>query len=252
MDDQSKNELIVFQKFVNKFPGSILPTSIQKRRPPEPDIYCQFADGREQFFELTECVNPKFAQSVSGNHDLRTRLESELDQYRFSSEFKDKFQNKLILIYFFEGVTKKKKIASIQKIFEFLISLDVSKKVDINIIPPEDSALKKTVSEFNICSVSGRGPALFPGTDFHPVDAFGDLLRAIERKKDTTYNTDSEIDILVYYISTVGHMTDSLRERFSQHISKIWRSMPFERMWLYSYLDDEILFHWPPTTNQAN
>ena len=49
---KSKVELDVFQEFTERSGLNIIPNSIEKRNPPEPDILCRISDGETVAFEL--------------------------------------------------------------------------------------------------------------------------------------------------------------------------------------------------------
>jgi hypothetical protein len=58
-------ELHIFLEFASRVGLSIVPSTVEKRSPPEPDILCQLASGEFVAFELAEACAPEFAAAMS-------------------------------------------------------------------------------------------------------------------------------------------------------------------------------------------
>jgi hypothetical protein len=72
--DKAQIELVVFARFVRLSGLPVQENSIQKRRPPEPDILCELQSQGQIAFELAEACVPEFAQAIAigaqtGAHD---------------------------------------------------------------------------------------------------------------------------------------------------------------------------------------
>ena len=63
--ERDRIELDVFSEFSKRSPLIIDKASIEKRRPPEPDILCCFRDGERVAFELKELCSENIAKAVS-------------------------------------------------------------------------------------------------------------------------------------------------------------------------------------------
>ena len=56
--EQLEEELLVFRHFVQVARLPVIPESIEKRYPPEPDVHCRLSHGEQVAFELVEICNP--------------------------------------------------------------------------------------------------------------------------------------------------------------------------------------------------
>ena len=61
MPHQAECEIEAFERFVVEAELPVIPGSIEKRAPPEPDIRCRLRDGSAVAFELVEICNPENA-----------------------------------------------------------------------------------------------------------------------------------------------------------------------------------------------
>ena len=58
MGERIEEELRTFRHFVQVARLPVVPESIEKRYPPEPDMRCRLSHGEEVAFELVEICNP--------------------------------------------------------------------------------------------------------------------------------------------------------------------------------------------------
>ena len=63
--DKARYELRVFRDFAHRCGLSIVPGSIENRKPPEPDIYCEIEGEGPMAFELTEFADESFAEEIN-------------------------------------------------------------------------------------------------------------------------------------------------------------------------------------------
>ena len=73
LTDKEKWEQKVFVAFAKRCGLKISECSIESRKPPMPDIYCNF-DGSNYFFELAEVV-PQSARAVCVHHCSESRMD---------------------------------------------------------------------------------------------------------------------------------------------------------------------------------
>ena len=73
MGEHIVEELRVFRHFVQVARLPVIPESIEKRYPPEPDVHCRLSHGEHVAFELVEICNPvnaRFAGTVENTDGL--------------------------------------------------------------------------------------------------------------------------------------------------------------------------------------
>lgn len=74
MIEQSETELAVFHHFIEIARLAVLPDSIEKRQPPEPDVRCRTMQGEAVAFELLEVCNFHNARSIFRGHQIHASL----------------------------------------------------------------------------------------------------------------------------------------------------------------------------------
>jgi hypothetical protein len=74
LTDESVTELAVFHHFVEVARLPVLPDSVQKRQPPEPDVRCRTMQGEVVAFELVEVCNPRNARFLFSAHQMHASL----------------------------------------------------------------------------------------------------------------------------------------------------------------------------------
>jgi hypothetical protein len=112
-------ELAVFRSFAEVCPLNIVPDSIEKRRPPHPDIWCVVKGCGPVAFELAEIVDPAFLRQVDGTYDLRRKFKRACEGF---PKVKKTLQNATVHIEFYQNVSKNKRMSSIEPILEVLAS----------------------------------------------------------------------------------------------------------------------------------
>ena len=70
-----EEEIRVFQSFTRTAGLKVIPNSLEKRQPPEPDILCLFEDGSAVAFELVEICHPHNARWIGSAPSIGRALE---------------------------------------------------------------------------------------------------------------------------------------------------------------------------------
>ncbi|MCH8824247.1 MAG: hypothetical protein IH984_12180 [Planctomycetes bacterium] len=73
-DRHAKGELAVFYSFMSACTLEIIPNSIRKREPPEPDILCEIQGGSPLAFEISEIVYPAVARRLYSKLELEKQF----------------------------------------------------------------------------------------------------------------------------------------------------------------------------------
>ncbi len=99
--EKSKREMENFQEFAERSERSglsIVPDSIEKRNPPEPDILCRLSDGESVAFELKEICSQVLAKGASdslkngGQDGLFFRGDEEAEEGKIKEAFKKHYE----------------------------------------------------------------------------------------------------------------------------------------------------------------
>jgi hypothetical protein len=105
---QSEDEIKAFRHFLQKADINVVPDSIVKRNPPEPDILCRLIDGSGLAFELVELVNRKNVAGSKAASPLASLVERAYQELPrdFKNRFDVKFCNRALSFAFRTDVTR--------------------------------------------------------------------------------------------------------------------------------------------------
>ena len=230
----TKKEIYIFKKFAKLYPYSIDLRSIIKKEPPEPDISCSLSDGSIIAFELTEIIDEDLKRSNSDSKRIKEALNNELEQ------LEENFNNALIYIAFNKEILFRRKKNSIQKIINYLLTLDKAEEGEFK---PKDLI---DIIRFITISRGIKGPII----DVNSSAWIGDPLKErIKRKFEKEYETESNnIELLAYYElqpkepkNILEYKLNSLKEFIKNNI----KSSVFQRVWIYSTRGNKIIFVYP-------
>ncbi len=238
---QGKRETQIFIKFADICPYKIEVTSVKKENPPKPDIYCKLKDGTELYFELVECLDNSIAETTSNQIKLKKLLDNEVNSLLPSCKrmrFKRKYNNALIYIAFNEKLTLTKRKRSIPYLIDFLLNLNEKQikkdEIEINDCPE--------IKWFNI----QRGIFVGPMFRVEGVTFFGvSILKEIRDKFNKEYATKNKIDLLAYYALQPEISKKHWLQETADYIKDNITNSPFNRIWIYSYTNNKILFLYP-------
>ena len=137
---QGKREIQIIKKFADICPYKINLYSIEKKDPPEPDIFCKLENGLELSFELVECLDNPIAKTLSDQVSLKYLLDDEKNKLPLCKRmrFKRKYKNALIYIAFNKKYSLIRRKRSIPYLVNFLLNLD-------------ENQIKKDEIELNGC-----------------------------------------------------------------------------------------------------
>ena len=230
----TKKEIYTFKKFAKLCPYSINLSSIIKKEPPEPDISCSLSDGSTIAFELTEIIDEDLARSFSDSIRLKEAFNDELEQ------LESNFNNALIYIAFTEKFLFRRKKNSIQKIINYLLTLDKTTEGEFR---PKDLI---DIVKFITISRGVIGPII----DVESLAWIDNPCKeSIKRKFEKEYETESNnIELLVYYElqpkepkNILEYKLNSLKKFVKNNI----KSSKFQRVWIYSARENKIIFVYP-------
>ncbi len=230
MGERIEEELRTFRHFVQVARLPVVPESIEKRYPPEPDMRCRLSHGEEVAFELVEICNPvnaRFSGSVDHIYGLAMSAYRSLSPSARKA-FDDRFINVPLSFSF-------RPAASLSAIRNALPSL----LGDLVSAPKGDGGYKGLspaaravgLSIRNVGRADNPGNVNFNiGTSFDPTVS----LKAVAAKLSKKYESDSPIELLAYFGAHAwGHDT-SYRDVLSQ-IVEVTGVGPFRRIWVLEW-----------------
>ena len=222
-------------------PYGIIPTSIEKRKPPEPDVKCQISDGSWVAFEVTEAIDDLIAQRNNEAKRLKNYLKKYLEISPFKYEFYNKYRNAIIFISPEDRIPRKPFCSedNINKLLKCLTNL-----------PDEINQLEYVFSgkhKYNVeiyRSMVNYGHPIFDtyfGSDFNDY-IINTIIKKFFRK---TYKTDLSIDLLIHYNIQPGPFQWDVDEAIEFIKNNIKKSR-FRRAWIFSTQRNRILGVYPP------
>jgi len=231
----TKNEIRIFKKFAKLCRYSINPNSIKKKDPPEPDISCSLSDGSILAFELVEIIDKNYARVFYAPFRLKEALKQQSQKRK---QFEVNFNNALIDVAFNEKNSFRRKMNSVPRILNYLLTLDKTAK---GIFKPQN--LIKIVKDISI----RRG---FTGPKFHVVHSGAYIYDPCKEKIkskffEKNYKISSRTELLAYYDLQPFLPENNLFHECQKFIIEHIKKSVFQRVWIYSGRENEIVFIHP-------
>jgi hypothetical protein len=218
-------------------------SSIKKKEPPGPDIFCNLLDGTKIAFELVECIDVSIARSVYDSLNLKRVFYDNLKNLPKEKKkiFTLNFKNASIYVAFSKETSFIKKKSAISKIFDFLLTLKNTANGKFNFSSYRD--IRGVVRWIYI----QRGEFAGPIFDIEAATSFADPAKEyIKRKFKKKYKIKCMTELLAYYELQPelpqNHWLPNLREFIENNI----KTSVFQRVWIYSIAQNKIIFVYPP------
>jgi hypothetical protein len=236
---RDEEEIRTFRQFVAEAGMAVLPASIEKRSPPEPDILCQLADGTHIAFELTEVCVPANAAFTSSAWE-RARIIEEC--YRtlpnqIKMQLDARFGQSALSFRFQSGSTLRQVRGIIPRIFRELSA----HAENPNFFDAFSAPVKKVLDSIWLRgrSYETPGPWFNLNGSFSPDDIVVDCVMAKLYKK---YTTPHSIELLAHF----GHFAFSSKEWQEPLRELLDRrgTRPFRRIWVLGWHGLEFVY--PP------
>jgi len=236
--NQSQEELKIFRSFVKHYPCKISMDSIKKREPPEPDIFCKLINGKKPTFELTQCLDKNIAKAPNDAITLKKKADLLIQELpeKDRNKFIDKYSNAIITINFYNKCSLVKRKNLIPDLLKYL--LEAPKTLNGEVISPINS---KVLEDIDIKKCSINGPIIM----VPPIAVFfaDPSIKVIKDKFLSSYKTPYKIELLAYYSLQPEISIDHFLDDFIDYVEKNIAKTQFERVWLYSYTKDDIIYH---------
>ena len=243
MGQKEKNELRVFEKFAEICPLKIDADSIEIRKPPEPDIFCKLHDGNPIAFEIVQCIDEDIAHNVYDTLIQKSALDVEFEklQSQQKQEIEAKLSDAYIGVDFYKSISKNVRQSAIPIIFEFLLTL--KDQVNGEISFKQHPELKGIVQHIIISRGFDNGP-LF-GIEPSPIWFSNPIVNQVKTKFNKKYESIYIIELLCYYELQPELPENRWLPQLEAFVSKQIRRSPFSRIWVYSVIQNRIIYVYP-------
>ncbi|MDV2502758.1 MAG: hypothetical protein RX318_02235 [bacterium] len=243
MNEQSKAEILIFEKFARVCPYAIDENTIKKEEPPKPDISCNLSDGTPMAFELVECRDESLAQSEGDSGKLIMAQREHLNALppEQKERFNIKFKNATIIVGFVDGISLIRRKRSISKIFDYLLTLENTPEGEFDLRCHQD--LKDVVRWILIRRGKYSGP-MFRVKAFTYFEE--PAIKAIKKKfTKLDYEIKSRTELLAYYESQPEIFENEWLPSVQECVEIDIETSVFQRVWIYSISRDEVIYVYP-------
>ena len=230
MGERIEEELRVFRHFVQVARLPVIPESIEKRFPPEPDVHCRLLHGEQVAFELVEICNPvnaRFMGSVENIYGLT------MSAYRsLPPSVRKAFDHRFINVPLSFSFRPTASLSAIRNTLPSLLTELVSAPEDNVGYDGLSAAVRAVVlSVRSIGRVENTDNVNFNiGTNFDPKV----FLKAVAAKLSKKYKSDSPMELLAYFGAHAWGNDTSHRDVLSQMIEETGLG-PFRRIWILDW-----------------
>jgi hypothetical protein len=240
---QGEKELKVFAAFAEVAKLRIIPNTIQKRDPPEPDISCELEGEGPVAFELVEVIDSRLAADVGE----RIRVQESLRRAsRDPGAGLESFGDALIFVRFHRNAGVVTRESSIAALFGFLKELPLGFAGDVDV--PTAARLWRSVKALRV--TRGNFP---PGPHFQ-VEAGrwlkDPIVECLRNKLKKRYETDDSIELLVYYDFHPSGLAETYIPAVREYVGANIIGSPFTRVWVYATDAKTVLYESARTSNQ--
>jgi hypothetical protein len=233
-----ENEIRAFRIFANAANLTIIPASIEKRRPPEPDILCCLTNGSKVAFELVEIVDPKNAAFLGTAPRLAALIEKAYQDMPqiLRQRFDTRFENSPLSFEFRIGASRNLIEAGLPAIMAEIANQSSNDDREWVFSSPVTKLLI-SVRRRGRVDVSGR-PSFNVAGEFAHTDL---VIERVLAKISKTFQTDYPIELLAYFGGLGWNMPINWIEPLRAAL--VFNGLgPFRRIWILGHSNIDFVF----------
>jgi hypothetical protein len=241
-DPHMEREERVVRRFADVCPLGMLPESIEKREPPEPEVLCKLKSGDGVALELVEAIDERLAPRESRKSEMAQALRDAYEALPGGSypKLQQRFGNALVHVTFHERATVRRSRAAIPHILRELETVNGAFAGDV--VPDRRSPLGQTVRK--VCV--RRGDYAGPCFDVESTGSFADpVVNRIEDKFENDYQSTYPIELLVYYELQPVLPENTWLPELERFVRERLVASPFRRVWVFDLAANAIMFVHP-------
>jgi len=236
-DSLGRPEVDIFKRFITVCPLEIVPESIEKRQPPEPDIRCKTRQSEALAFELVEIIDQDLARKISNQWSLGRELRAAYEALPEADahEIRARLGNAAVMVELVENVSIRARRAAIGTILEAL------KKVP----PAFEGAMDLRAGILERVYVV-RGSFVGPSFDIDAGGSVGDpTVARIQGKFEKAYKIDVPLELLAHFELHPMFPDDVWLPKVRDLASRALATSPFRRIWIFDGGRGSIRFVYP-------
>jgi hypothetical protein len=218
-----------FRAFVSTSKEPIEMSSVESKRPPEPDIACRYLNGSSITFEMVELLDPDFKGTYEIQQGKVQAMYAHLDSMPLSKReaFSKQYHNADILINFHEHLSLNKIKAILPSVFEELAGLSSTFDDFLNSFSTD--GLKDSVQSISVARGEFYGP-LFNGQSMARI---GDpCVRTVQNKLTKSYTTAHPIELIAYIDENPMVPENVWKPKLDAFLNELPSLAPFRKIWV--------------------
>lgn len=229
MKNQDRVETIIARRFVELARPDIDLESIEKRRPPEPDVRCVTRDGRVVAFELVEIIDSDLAASMGKPGNLPMELTNEFREL-VRDQPAERWNGLFATIWFQESASVTKRRSARSEIVGLIAKSQPLATGPLE-IPPK---IADIVRGIDLNWIRTDRPLLSVPCEACAIDDFPtSAISAKLTTKSAAYQFEGALELLAY----VGHHPipprDIWEDVVRREISRLIQASRFDRVWVF-------------------
>jgi hypothetical protein len=213
--------------------------SVESRVPPEPDVIFRAADGAITAFEVVRLVDQGYAWTMRSDSALKEAFYEALAELPLlrQSRFQEQFSNADVSISFRHGLTERRRVQAIDRVFEFLEALPAHWSG----IELQPSALAPEVTQIIVNRGRFNGPLFDVSSGGWMGDPTVDLIRGKFRKQ---YKTPHRVELLGYVGANPTFPPDVWTAALREYLGTI-DPLPFARITVFDVATQRVVLEYP-------
>jgi len=237
-------EIRIFTIFAEKSLCGIDFNTIERRYPPEPDIFCKFLSGDPISFELVECLDSNIARSIYDTSHIHQAFNRQLQKLpiRKKQSIEIFFEDASITVVFCKDTSEFSKQQSIPLVFDFLQKIAANKE-EREYRAMDFPNLKSVIKCLSIKRGFENGPLFHIAPD--PVWFSDTSIERIKVKFSKHYDTKHRVELLCYYESQPELPENRWLPEVETFVEANLKNSPFNRVWIYSVIKNKIIYVYP-------
>ncbi|MFC1558699.1 hypothetical protein ACFL40_05025 [candidate division KSB1 bacterium] len=250
-DSQTKEELKVFDKFKKNMEKEISCSVISRDKiigqDSYPDIYCELSDGTTTSFELTISANELSVELQKYKELIVKSFYNNIDKLNTIKKTKliNTFAKYRIFLHYNKKILSKSNRLNniVSYLIEDLLIYKNVKSGEIN-VPKilKNKGIDKIIFENN--PNKNKSEIQFECGSLLPIE--DNVLKSIEKKFNKSYKFDTDyLELLIYFNLSRDFPVYESDLKVKGYIETNIKPSKFDRVWIYSYIDNKILFVYP-------
>ncbi len=224
MPGHTQRELRVFEEFAKVCPMEIDLASIEKRHPPEPDIYCRTVEGTELLFELVEVVDSGLATVSTQQDRLQRQLEGRAVE---DEELRERFSDALIALGFQRNLSTQRRRNAVPGVLQFLKKLSAGFEGKVDLVGTD---LASVLTRLHVI----RGDFVGPCFHVDGATSFSDpTLNTVCGKLRHEYPMSAPLHLLAYFVAQPMDAGTEWKPELEDHIRMLLGRSGFQAVWLF-------------------